>query len=109
MAHNVVCPVCGKTFDYDAHGGSYDEKSRRYTCPSCVAASIRSANAAAAKKAKSAFAVKAAFALLFLLGGLTVGETGPALTGVVCFLFLTAWAVFGYRKAAGRHIWERSK
>ena len=50
--HMVICKVCNREFDAQ-YGASYDAKSRRYTCPSCVAAAAeRTAANAAAKVAK---------------------------------------------------------
>ena len=34
--HNVTCVKCGLVFDASEPGFSYDEFSRRYTCPECT-------------------------------------------------------------------------
>ena len=93
--HEVACVSCGRMFDAE-QGGVYDAKSRRYTCPECVARQRETAVAALAKKIRRRFIIKLLVAALFLFTGFSsIGKesAGVVVTAIIIGLALIAWAI----------------
>lgn len=100
MAHNVTCVACGRQFDAN-EGGSYNPKSRRYTCPNCTAQQYAAAVAAEAKKQKRRFIWKIIIGVLFIVSGFTAIGKYDGLTVALCFVIgiaLCAWAFIPRRR-----------
>lgn len=98
--HLVACVRCGRQFDAN-DGGSYDQQSRRYTCPDCAAQQYDDAVKNLAKKLKRRFIAKIAFGVLSVLSGFNAIGSYDAETVVLCFVIgaaLLAWALIPYFK-----------
>ena len=111
MAHNVICPVCGKTFDAD-YGASYNKRSRRYTCPSCAA---KQAEGAVKKKAVLPKILMGLFfvcAAVFFWISLDFGGDWSIGYFIVSLLFGFAFLGAGilcFKKAYGRYPWTKKQ
>lgn len=98
--HEVTCVACGRMFDSEQGGGSYDPKSRRYTCPECTARQREALAAELAKKLRKKFITKLVIgAILIIAGFASIGK--PEVKGgvIICFIAgiaLIAWALIPY-------------
>lgn len=105
-AHWVICKICGRKFDFEKEGGSYD--GTRYICKPCVK------NLEALEKAKKEAGWfkrnwKILFGVIFLIGGFgNIGENWEAaLFGIIVGAGLTFWHIFPKAKAKKEAIEER--
>lgn len=100
--HMVICKVCNREFDAQ-YGAKYDEKSRRYTCPDCIAKAKAAREAKDAKKEKTIRIIAAVLALGFLWVAFsdliakdwTGALIGLLLTAVCAFVFF--WPVIFHK------------
>jgi hypothetical protein len=78
--HEVACYDCGRMFDYEAQGGLYLQRQRRYVCPSCMRAREARQNAASERKLRTAMIWKVIVGVIFLIVAVT-GEPGTVSRG----------------------------
>lgn len=114
--HYVSCVRCGLQFDASRGGFSYDEDSRRYTCPDCVKrmrrereeykksrakrereeAVEKQKQSATMKQSLGAMIAKIAVGCLFLVASFGMDNAGEVCVGLILAAALIAWGLVPY-------------
>lgn len=114
--HYVSCVRCGLQFDASREGFSYDEDSRRYTCPDCVKrmrkereeykknkakqereeAVKKEKQSAKMKQSIGAMIAKIAVGCLFLVVSFGMDNAGEVCVGLILAAAMIAWGLVPY-------------